>query len=43
LKDRLAATEEQDAAALQEEIEDLEERIDELTSFSTGSQVRREP
>jgi hypothetical protein len=42
LKDRLAATEGQDAAALQEEIEDLEERINELTSFSTGSQVRHE-
>jgi polyhydroxyalkanoate synthesis regulator phasin len=40
LKDRLAATEGQDAAALKEEIEDLEERIDELTSFSTGSQIR---
>jgi hypothetical protein len=42
LKDRLAATEGQDAAALQEEIEDLEERIDDLTSFSTGSQVRQD-
>jgi hypothetical protein len=40
LKDRLAATEGQDAAALKDEIEDLEERIDDLTSFSTGSQVR---
>lgn len=40
LKDRLAATDGQDAAALKEEIEDLEDRIDDLTSFSTGSQVR---
>jgi hypothetical protein len=40
LKDRLAATEGQDAAALKDEIEDLEERINELTSFSTGAQVR---
>jgi hypothetical protein len=42
LKDRLAATEGQDAAALKDEIEDLEERIDDLTSFSTGSQVRQD-
>jgi hypothetical protein len=42
LKDRLAATEGQDAAALKEEIEELEGRIDDLTSFSTGSQVRRD-
>jgi hypothetical protein len=42
LKDRLAATDGQDAAALQEEIEDLEERIDDLTSFSTGAQVRQD-
>jgi hypothetical protein len=40
LKDRLAATEGQDAAALKDDIEDLEERIDDLTSFSTGSQIR---
>jgi polyhydroxyalkanoate synthesis regulator phasin len=39
LKDRLAATEGQDAAALQEEIEDLEERINELTSFSRATDV----
>jgi polyhydroxyalkanoate synthesis regulator phasin len=43
LKDRLAATEGQDAAALKDDIEDLEERIDDLTSFSTGSQVRQDP
>jgi polyhydroxyalkanoate synthesis regulator phasin len=42
LKDRLAATEGQDAAALQDEIEDLEERINDLTSFSTGAQVRQD-
>jgi polyhydroxyalkanoate synthesis regulator phasin len=42
LKDRLAATEGQDAAALKEEIEDLEKRIDDLTSFSTGAQVRQD-
>jgi hypothetical protein len=42
LKDRLAATGGQDAAALQEEIEDLEERIDELTSFSTGTQIQQD-
>jgi polyhydroxyalkanoate synthesis regulator phasin len=42
LKDRLAATEGQDAAALQKEIEDLEERIDDLTSFSSASQVRQD-
>jgi hypothetical protein len=42
LKDRLAATEGQNAAALKEEIEDLEARIDDLTSFSTGTQVRHE-
>lgn len=40
--DRLAATEGQDAAALKEEIEDLEARIDELTSFSTGAQVQQD-
>jgi hypothetical protein len=39
LKDRLAATEGQDAAALQDEIEDLEERIDDLTSFSRATDV----
>jgi polyhydroxyalkanoate synthesis regulator phasin len=36
LKDRLAATKGQDAAALQDEIEDLEQRISELTSFQPG-------
>ncbi len=42
LKDRLAATDGQDAAALKEEIEALEARIDELTSFSTGAQVQQD-
>jgi hypothetical protein len=39
LKDRLAATEGQNAAALKDEIEDLEERIDNLTSFSRATDV----
>lgn len=42
LKDRLAATEGNDATALKAEIEELEERIEDLTSFSTGTQVRRD-
>lgn len=42
LKDRLAATNHQDAATLKAEIEDLEERIDELTNFSTGTQVQHD-
>lgn len=42
LKDRLAATEGEDATALKEEIEDLEARIDELTSFSTGAQIQHD-
>lgn len=41
LKDRLAATESQDAAALKQEVEELEEWINDLTSFSTGAQVRQ--
>lgn len=36
LKDRLAATDE-DTEDLQQEIEELEQRIDDLTSFDTGS------
>jgi hypothetical protein len=40
LKDRLAATESEEADVLRSEIEDLEERIDELTSFRTGSEVQ---
>ncbi len=39
LKDQLAATEGDDAAELRREIEDLEERIDELTNFRTGTEV----
>lgn len=42
LKDRLAATERQDATALKEEIEALEQRINDLTSFSTGAEVRQD-
>jgi hypothetical protein len=36
LKDRLAATEDQDTDKLQQEIEELEARIEELTSFESG-------
>jgi chromosome segregation ATPase len=36
LKDRLAATD-AETGDLQAEIEELEQRIDELTSFDTGS------
>jgi prefoldin subunit 5 len=36
LKDRLAATDE-NTEDLQQEIEELEQRIDDLTSFDTGS------
>ncbi len=39
LKDQLAATEGDKAVELRQEIEDLEDRIDELTSFRTGTQV----
>jgi hypothetical protein len=38
LKDRLAASEDAEAEELRREIEDLESRIDELTSFQAGSQ-----
>jgi hypothetical protein len=38
LKDRLAASEDAEADELRREIEDLEGRIDELTSFQAGSQ-----
>ncbi|ELZ32745.1 hypothetical protein C472_15579 [Halorubrum tebenquichense DSM 14210] len=40
LKDRLAASEREEADVLRSEIEDLEDRIDELTSFHTGSEVQ---
>ena len=39
LKDQLAATEGDEAVELRQEIEDLEDRIDELTSFRTGTQI----
>lgn len=39
LKDRLAATESDDAEELRREIEDLEERINELTSFRSGQEL----
>lgn len=39
LKEQLAATEGEDAEELRQEIEDLEGRIDELTSFRTGTEV----
>ncbi len=42
LKDRVAATEGQDAAALKAEIEELEQRINDFTSFSTRAQVQQD-
>ena len=39
LKDRLAASEDEDAEELRQEIEELEARIDDLTSFRTGTEV----
>ena len=39
LKEQLAATEGEEAEELRQEIEDLESRIDELTSFRTGAEV----
>ncbi|UWG50719.1 Uncharacterized protein AArcCO_1412 [Halalkaliarchaeum sp. AArc-CO] len=39
LKEQLAATEGEEAEDLRQEIEDLEGRIDELTSFRTGAEV----
>jgi len=39
LKEQLAATEGEEAEELRKEIEDLEGRIDELTSFRTGTEV----
>ena len=39
LKDRLAASEEDEANQLRAEIEELEERIDDLTSFRTGTEM----
>ncbi|MBP1922781.1 hypothetical protein J2751_001797 [Halorubrum alkaliphilum] len=40
LKDQLAASEDEEAEDLRREIEDLEDRIDELTSFRTGAEVQ---
>ncbi|MFD1565801.1 hypothetical protein ACFR99_19950 [Haloarchaeobius amylolyticus] len=40
LKDRLDASEETEAEELQQEIEALEERIDDLTSFRAGTEVQ---
>ena len=40
LKDRLAVSEEEETNDLRREIEELEDRIDDLTSFSTGSQLQ---
>jgi hypothetical protein len=39
LKDRLAATDNEDTEDLRREIEDLEQRIDELTSFNSGREL----
>jgi hypothetical protein len=39
LKDRLAATEDEEADELRQEIEELEDRIDDLTSFRTGREL----
>ncbi|SIS20927.1 hypothetical protein [Natronorubrum thiooxidans] len=41
LKEQLAATESEEAQALRQEIEDLEDRIDELTSFRTGTEMHK--
>ncbi|QSG07615.1 DUF2800 domain-containing protein [Halapricum desulfuricans] len=40
LKDRLAASSDTESDELRQEIEALEERIDDLTSFSTGTQMQ---
>lgn len=40
LKDRLAASEDAEAEELRQEIETLEQRIDDLTSFRTGAEVQ---
>jgi polyhydroxyalkanoate synthesis regulator phasin len=41
LKDRLAAADDEDADELRREIEELEARIDDLTSFRTGAEIER--
>jgi len=40
LKDQLAASSEAESDELRQEIEAFEERIDDLTSFSTGTQMQ---
>jgi len=40
LKDRLAASEYDEANQLRAEIEELEQRIDDLTSFRTGTEMQ---
>jgi hypothetical protein len=40
LKDRLAASDDPESDELRQEIETLEQRIDDLTSFSTGAQMQ---
>jgi len=40
LKDRLAASEDNEANQLRAEIEELEQRIDDLTSFRTGTEMQ---
>lgn len=40
LKDRLAASEDEKAEQLRAEIEELEQRIDDLTSFRTGTEIQ---
>lgn len=41
LKDRLATADDEDADELRGEIEELEARIDDLTSFRTGAEIER--
>jgi hypothetical protein len=41
LKDRLAAADDEDADELRREIEELEDRIDDLTSFRTGAEIEQ--
>lgn len=41
LKDRLAASDDEETDDLRAEIEALEDRTDDLTNFSTGTQMQR--
>lgn len=41
LEDRLAASADDEAETLRPDIEALEERIDDLTSFGTGTEIQR--